>query len=122
MVEASSGDLSCKIEGENLKDLDTFSKSDPICLVEEKVNGIWQARGQTERIMNDLNPVFQNAVEFRYTSDAQEMKFTMWDHDGGNDFELIGSAEITVQELKLNIADSLNNEEVQTVSKPETIE
>ena len=27
------------------------------------------------------------------------MKFTMWDHDGGDDFELIGHLEITVQEL-----------------------
>ena len=43
MVEAenSEGDLSCKIEGVNLADLDFFSKSDPVCLVEEKVNRIW---------------------------------------------------------------------------------
>ena len=32
------------------------------------------------------------------------MKFAMWDHDGGNDFELIGSAEITIQELKESAA------------------
>ena len=47
--------------------------------------------------MNELNPVFEQAVEFHYTSMEQEMKFTMWDHDGGNEFELIGSAEFTVQ-------------------------
>ena len=27
------------------------------------------------------------------------MKFTMWDHDGGNDFELIGSVEIKVSAI-----------------------
>ena len=43
MVEAENqeGELTCKIVGIELKDLDTFSKSDPICLLEEKVNGIW---------------------------------------------------------------------------------
>ena len=49
--------------------------------------------------MNDLNPVFQKAVKFRYTSVSQELKFTMWDHDGGSDFELIGSVELTVRDI-----------------------
>ena len=36
--------LKCRIEGEGLADLDFFSKSDPICLIEEFVNNAWQVR------------------------------------------------------------------------------
>ena len=36
--------LKCRIEGVQLADLDFFSKSDPICLVEEFVNNAWQVR------------------------------------------------------------------------------
>ena len=50
--------------------------------------------------MDNLNPEFTKALEIRYTSEEQEMKFTMWDHDGGDDFELIGSIELTVAQLK----------------------
>ena len=57
MVEAS-GRLQLRIEGRDLADLDFFSKSDPICVLEEKVNNVWHRRGQTEKIDNDLNPVF----------------------------------------------------------------
>ena len=60
--------LKCRIEGVNLADLDFFSKSDPICLVEEFVNSAWQVRDQTEKIDNDLNPVFTRQPEFAYTS------------------------------------------------------
>ena len=44
MVEANPGtyrELVCKISGKNLADLDTFSKSDPICILKKHVaNGI----------------------------------------------------------------------------------
>ena len=62
--------LKCRIEGEGLADLDFFSKSDPICLVEEFVNSAWQVRDQTEKIDNELNPVFQRQPEFSYTNGA----------------------------------------------------
>ena len=46
MVEAvRGGNLYFKIEGEELKDLDFFSKSDPICVLEEKIGHVWQKRG-----------------------------------------------------------------------------
>ena len=43
MVEGdeSSGRLSFKISGRELKDLDFFSKSDPICVVETLRNEAW---------------------------------------------------------------------------------
>ena len=44
MVQAR-GRLQLKIEGVELKDLDFFSKSDPICVLEEKVGHVWHKRG-----------------------------------------------------------------------------
>ena len=100
MVEAASlGRICCKISGENLADLDFFSKSDPVCIVEKKEGNSWVVKGQTERILNDLNPAFETQPEFEYESEQQTMKFTMWDHDGGNDFELIGSVETKVSAI-----------------------
>ena len=63
-----SGRLKVQIQGQGLKDLDFFSKSDPICLVEELVGDTWTVRGQTERIENCLDPHFVKAVEFDFTS------------------------------------------------------
>ena len=91
--------MKCRIEGVNLIDLDFFSKSDPVCIVEELVDGGWITRDQTERISNNLNPVFTKEVEFAVSSRSQTMSFTMWDHDGGSSFELIGLKKCTVEEL-----------------------
>ena len=101
MVEGdeSSGRLSFKISGRELKDLDFFSKSDPICVVETLRNEAWQTLGQTERIMNNLDPDFKKIVEISYESMEQQIRFTFWDHDGGSDFELIGQADVSVDEL-----------------------
>ena len=97
MVEAPSKRLKCKIVGVNLIDLDFFSKSDPICMVEELVRGgEWTRRDQTEVIMNNLNPEFTKELEFEYTNTSQIMKFVMHDYDGGNAFELIGIKQFTV--------------------------
>ena len=104
MVEAR-GRLQLKIEGVELKDLDFFSKSDPICVLEEKVGNVWQKRGQTEVIMDDLNPVFETVLEFDYSSGEQLMRFWMYDWDGSNDFDDIGMVEISVSEL-LSVLDS----------------
>lgn len=41
----------------NLKDLDVFSKSDPVVFIYEKTtSGGWHKRGRTEVIDNNLNP------------------------------------------------------------------
>ena len=46
------------VSGRKLKDLDTWSKSDPKCYVYEKRGGSWIKIGQTETINNNLNPDF----------------------------------------------------------------
>ena len=70
MVEAS-GRLQLRIECQNLADLDLFSKSDPVCVLEQKMGSTWRLIGQTEVIDNDLNPVFKTLLEFDYNSGAQ---------------------------------------------------
>jgi len=45
-----------------LKDMDTFSKSDPICRVYMKMNNQWVKIDETERIDNDLNPEFKKSI------------------------------------------------------------
>ena len=41
----------------------------------------------------------------------------MWDHDGGNDFELIGSTEFTVQQLVNSIGSTPINQELKHPQK-----
>ena len=65
MVQSSVNDASLSmqvnlyISGRKLKNLDTFSKSDPLCRVYEKKQGNWVKLGQTERINDSLNPNFE---------------------------------------------------------------
>ena len=60
---ANDASLSMKvnlyISGRNLKNLDTFSKSDPICRVYEKKQSGWVKMGSTEQIKDNLNPNFE---------------------------------------------------------------
>ena len=65
----TEGRLKCKIKGLKLKDLDFFTHSDPICIIEEKIGGgEWQEVGRTEKLDNNLNPVFKVEPEFNYKS------------------------------------------------------
>lgn len=71
------------VSGRKLKDLDTFSKSDPICILQERRNGAWQTMGQTEQVRNSLNPDFKTAFTVPYFFEkVQEFKFIMIDDDG----------------------------------------
>lgn len=94
MVE-SADSLRMKVElsisGRKLKDLDAFSKSDPQCMVYEKVNNQWVMIGKTEQIMNNLNPDFKTCICMNYFFEkAQDLKFVMIDGDGAGDFDVIG--------------------------------
>ena len=84
------------ISGRKLKDLDVFSKSDPICYVHMR-NSPQEARlkiGETEMLNNNLNPDFARSfqVDFFFEKE-QELLFEMWDDDGGGSKELIGRAK-----------------------------
>lgn len=54
------------ISGRKLRDLDTFSKSDPQCLLFEKKNNNWVKVGSTEQIKNSLNPDFRTSLTMPY--------------------------------------------------------
>ena len=89
--------VSLYISGRNLKDLDVFSKSDPICIVHEKIKGKWIKHGSTERINDNLNPDFQTSITIPYFFEKkQELRLEMIDDDGKGTFDLIGNVETTM--------------------------
>ena len=88
------------ISGRKLKDLDAFSKSDPQCIVYEKINNSWSKIGVTEQIKNQLNPDFTTSLQVAYWFEkVQNYKFCMIDGDGTGEFEVIGEVEVTMGAL-----------------------
>ena len=88
------------VSGRKLKDLDTFSKSDPRCLLFENKNGQWVKLGMTEQIKNDVNPNFANGFEIAYWFEkVQKLKFVMIDGDGDGDYDEIGEIEVPMGQL-----------------------
>ena len=51
---------------EDLPDLDTFSKSDPFCILYKKNGNSWIKLGGTEVIHDNLNPKFVQKVQADY--------------------------------------------------------
>eukprot|EP00802_Teleaulax_amphioxeia_P022410 Tamp_22853.p1 GENE.Tamp_22853~~Tamp_22853.p1 ORF type:complete len:210 (+),score=67.00 Tamp_22853:58-687(+) len=90
--------ISCK----GLANKDTFSKSDPCCIVQLKApNGLWTEVSRTEVVQNDLNPQFKKKVEMDYTFETkQELKFILYDWDGKSqnldDHDFLGTHETTM--------------------------
>lgn len=85
------------ISGRKLKDLDVFSKSDPLCRVYEMVGTSWCLRGSTEQRKNELNPNFATKISTEYFFEkVQKLKFEMIDGDGSGDFDVIGSIETSM--------------------------
>ncbi|CAD8066081.1 unnamed protein product [Paramecium sonneborni] len=90
--------LACR----QLKDKDTFSKSDPQVLVFEKkfrnncLDHQWSLIGKTEIVKNNLNPNFQTSIILDYIFEVkQPLKFEVRDVDGEN-FDDLGCVETTV--------------------------
>lgn len=92
--------LSCR----NLINADTFSKSDPYCIVYMKES--WQDRyfeyGRTEKIDDNLNPEWVKNFVINYNFETvQRMKFEVWDVDpDGQDF--LGHFETTLADIVAN--------------------
>ena len=64
------------VSGRKLRDLDAFSKSDPMCFLLEQRNGSWAKLGQTEQIKNNLNPDFTTSFTVPYYFEkVQNLKF-----------------------------------------------
>jgi hypothetical protein len=96
--------ITCK----DLADMDTFSKSDPFCVVYMKESGggpdKWVSLGKTETIMNTLNPAWQTKFEVSYKFESRQMlKFDVYDLDSDSarleDHDFIGSCECSLGEI-----------------------
>ena len=75
-MSALSMPVNLFISGRKLKNLDTFSKSDPQCKVFEMHNNQWRQIGQTEIINNNLNPNFETTFTVGYFFEkVQKFKF-----------------------------------------------
>ena len=85
------------IAGRKLRNLDTFSKSDPICRLFEKKQNSWVKLGQTESIKDSLNPNFEQCFTVPYYFEKkQELKFEMIDDDGAGEYDVIGEVLTTM--------------------------
>ena len=83
--------VSCR----SLKDMDTFSKSDPqvIMYTKGKNQKNWVEFGRTEIIWDDLNPNFVKTFKIDYIFEIQQhIKFDVIDIDGKTSFDFIGEA------------------------------
>ena len=101
-----SNDLSSSVEifvsCRDLKNLDTFSKSDPIVKIymQNEKTKQWVLIGETERVMNNLNPNFQRSINVVYFFEKhQVLKFDVLDDDGKNSFDTVGWAQMSMGDV-----------------------
>ncbi|XP_033626686.1 copine-8-like isoform X1 [Asterias rubens] len=94
--------VSCR----KLLDMDTFSKSDPICVMYVQAMGstAYKEFGRSEVIMNNLNPNFVKKFVIDYFfEERQGLKFELYDVDcKSHDLkkhDFLGSAECTMGEI-----------------------
>ncbi|XP_075868200.1 copine-8 isoform X2 [Nelusetta ayraudi] len=90
----------------NLLDMDTFSKSDPICVLytEGMGNKEWREYGRTEVIDNTLNPDFVRKFLLDYFfEERQNLRFDLYDVDSKSanlsKHDFLGQAHFTLGEV-----------------------
>uniref|UniRef100_A0A3Q3MLK0 Copine 3 n=1 Tax=Mastacembelus armatus TaxID=205130 RepID=A0A3Q3MLK0_9TELE len=102
---AAADSVALSISCENLLDMDTFSKSDPLCVLHMSTSGShWSEIGRTEKIQNSLNPKFsKNLVVDYYFEMVQKLKFSVLDIDSANgslqDADFLGELECTLGQI-----------------------
>ncbi|KAE8296738.1 Copine-8 [Larimichthys crocea] len=94
------------LENRNLLDRDTFSKSDPICVLYTQgiANREWREFGRTEVIDNTLNPDFVRKFILDYFfEERQNLRFDLYDLDCKSDnlskHDFLGQAFCTLGEI-----------------------
>ena len=99
------------VSGRNLRDLDVFSKSDPMCVIYIQPFGSttttrkkWQELKRTECLKNNLNPDFTEKLQISYCFEQQQfLRFEMYDVDNEStkleDHDFIGAAETTLGQI-----------------------
>lgn len=67
---------------ENLPNLDTFSKTDAMCILYQQKGNIFQEIGRTEVVMDSLNPKFIKNFQVEYHfEERQKFKIMVYDID-----------------------------------------
>ena len=101
-------EVELSISGRNLRDMDTFSKSDPLCVVylrnTNHAGEKWSEIARTECIDNNLNPDFATKVNIEYLFEEQQfLKFDVYDMDSDSrdlkHHDFIGSSECTLGQI-----------------------
>ncbi|KAL5473555.1 hypothetical protein EMCRGX_G028048 [Ephydatia muelleri] len=102
----TSSKVELSISCSNLKNLDYFSKSDPVVFLYIKRQNDWVKLGRTEVIDNDLNPKFVTTFKVDYQfEEIQNLKFAVYDVDDKHHVEdlskqeVIGTIECTLAEI-----------------------
>ncbi|XP_053377222.1 copine-8-like isoform X1 [Mercenaria mercenaria] len=103
-VPATQVEISVSCRG--LRDLDTFSKSDPLCVLftRDGKTGSYYEFGRTEMISDNLNPDFvKKFVINYYFEESQKLKFEIYDVDSKSsrlsDHDFLGRMECTLGEV-----------------------
>mmetsp|Transcript_44463 Transcript_44463/g.58984 ORF Transcript_44463/g.58984 Transcript_44463/m.58984 type:complete len:111 (+) Transcript_44463:30-362(+) len=90
------------VSGRKLKNLDTFSKSDPKCVLFEQKGTSWQKIGETETVMNNLNPDFQTSFTVAYYFEREQkfkFEFIDVDNNSGSSYDMIGEVIVSMGAL-----------------------
>ncbi|XP_049420810.1 copine-3-like isoform X1 [Epinephelus fuscoguttatus] len=97
--------VALSISCDNLLDMDTFSKSDPLCVLHMNSSGPhWCEIGRTEKIKNCLNPKFSKTFVIDYYFEmVQKLRFEVYDIDSDNhslqDADFLGELECTLGQI-----------------------
>uniref|UniRef100_A0A3P9NLQ5 Copine 3 n=1 Tax=Poecilia reticulata TaxID=8081 RepID=A0A3P9NLQ5_POERE len=97
--------VALSIACDNLLDMDAFSKSDPMCVVQLNSSGLhWYEIGRTEKIQNCLNPKFSKSIVLDYYFEAvQKLRFEVYDIDSENctpeEADFLGQFECTLGQI-----------------------
>ncbi|KAL5473572.1 hypothetical protein EMCRGX_G028068 [Ephydatia muelleri] len=102
----TSSKVELSISCSNLKNLDYFSKSDPVVFLYTKSQADWVKVGRTEVIENNLNPKFSTTFRLEYRfEEVQNLQFAVYDVDDKHHVdnidkqELLGTVECTLAEI-----------------------
>ncbi|XP_070574911.1 copine-8-like isoform X2 [Ptychodera flava] len=94
------------VSARNILDMDTFSKSDPICVmyIQKVGSNKFTEYGRTEIIWNNLNPDFVTKFSLDYFfEERQELKFELYDVDAKSDdlskHDFLGEVQCSLGEV-----------------------
>ena len=112
----------------NLPNMDTFSRSDGMALLQEKKGNIWKNLGFTEIVKDNLNPEWIKDFEVPYKFEEQQVfRVSVYDVDDFDNphllsnHDFIGSVDFTLHEV-VTAADQILTRPISQTKKDATIE